>query len=306
MEIHQLEYFLAIAQYRSFSKAALEISVSQSTLSQQIQKLEEELGVTLFVREPRTVRLSPAGEEFQRYAAHILEEIQRCRVAMQDYAQFRRGQLRLGAIATIAYLGFHTVIREFIEAYPGVLVEMVEGTTDDLLRAMQAARVDAAFISAPFADGFAVQFYPLVEDEVVALLPAGHPLAHQASIRWRDLAGEKFLLLNASASFRNALLEACRASGFSPHILLSSNHEMVREFVEEAAGVCLMGRRIAQTLATPATAMVPVRPPVRRVNGLAVPRLRQLPPTTERFRDFVLSFSHHPTGMRARSANSAK
>lgn len=289
VEIHQLEYFLAVQRYHSFSKAALEHSVSQSTLSQQIQKLEDELGVTLFIREPRTVRLSPAGEEFRAHAERILEELKRCQEAMAEYAHFHKGCLRLGAIATISYLGFNLVIRAFIEAYPGMSVEILEATTDDLLRWLQEAKVDAAFISAPFLEEYPVQFYPLVEDEVVALVPGSHPLARRPSISWADLAQERLLLLSSSPSFRNALLNACRASGFTPHILLSSSHEMLRRFVEEVAGISLMGRRIAENLLTPNIALVPVEPAIRRESGLAVPRLRKIPATTELFRDFVLS-----------------
>ncbi|EPZ43596.1 LysR family transcriptional regulator [Alicyclobacillus acidoterrestris] len=118
MEIHQLEYFLAIDKYGSFSKAALELCVSQSSISQQIQKLEAEIGTRLFIREPRKVRLSPAGEEFRHYAQKIILDLEHCADAMQQFKQCTADRIRIGAIATMAYLGFDRIIKDFLDDIP--------------------------------------------------------------------------------------------------------------------------------------------------------------------------------------------
>lgn len=136
MEIHQLEYFLAVSTCMSFSTASMEINVSQSTLSHQIRKLEDELGVKLFIREPRSVRLSPAGEEFLEHTRKILAAIKTSQEAMQQYTNYIKGHLSIGAIPTIAYLGFNRIITKFIQSYPGISVEIHEANTDDLLQWM--------------------------------------------------------------------------------------------------------------------------------------------------------------------------
>ncbi|GEO25496.1 putative HTH-type transcriptional regulator YcgK [Alicyclobacillus acidoterrestris] len=290
MEIHQLEYFLAIDKYGSFSKAALELCVSQSSISQQIQKLEAEMGTRLFIREPRKVRLSPAGEEFRHYAQKIITDLEHCADAMQQFKQCAADRIRIGAIATMAYLGFDRIIKDFLERYPAVSAEVEEGTTDDLIHWLRESRIDAAFISAPTTNEQSVSFHPLVNDEVVALLPARHALANKPSIQLKDLADEKFLLAKSSTGFKRDMVQACHESGFNPNVILNSNHEILRHFVEEEMGVSLMGRRIARLLCSPNTAIVSIHPPLKRVSGLAIPSKRTISPTVKRFRDFVINY----------------
>ncbi len=113
MEIHQLEYFLAVEKYRNFSTASLEICVSQSTLSQQIKKLEDELGVKLFIRYSRSVRLTPAGEDFLVHAQRIVSEIQQSRETIQKYISFDKGSIKIGVFPNMACLGLNKIITSF-------------------------------------------------------------------------------------------------------------------------------------------------------------------------------------------------
>jgi LysR family transcriptional activator of glutamate synthase operon len=292
VEIHQLEYFLAVEKFQSFSAAALEICVSQSTLSQQIRKLEDTLGVKLFIRGPRQVRLTPAGEEFIIYARRITSEIQRAKEAMHEYTSFTKGHLRIGAIPTIGYMGFNKLITAFIKEYPGIALEIQEANTDDLLSRLYNKEIHVAFITAPYVADFDIDFYPLTSDEIVVLVPATHKLALSPVIDLWELSQEKFLMIRSSTGFRNTLIRACNECGFEPDIVLESSHvEMLKGFVEEGLGVAFMGHRVASCIATESTVIVRIRPPIQRQNGLAI--CSSVPLSTRLFRDFVLNNANY-------------
>jgi LysR family transcriptional activator of glutamate synthase operon len=292
MEIYQLEYFLAVERCRSFSAAALDICVSQSTLSQQIKRLEDELGVMLFVRGPRSVRLTPAGEDFVIHAKRILAEIQRSREAMHMYTNFNKGGIKIGAIPTIAYLGFNKIISNFMKNYPGIRIEIHEANTDDLLKLLQEKKINVAFITSPYSSDSEIDFYPFVTDRVAVMVSNSHPLANEIIIDLSDLSQENFLMIKSSSGYRQALIHACNQAGFEPRIILESSHvEMLRGFVEEGIGIALMGYRIAQCISSKSISIIPIRQVlVDRKNGLAIPRYRRLPLTVQLFRDFTLKY----------------
>ena len=120
MELHQLQYVLEVAKRRHFTKAAEEIGVAQSSLSQQITKLEEELGIKLFERTTRSVYPTPAGEEFLMYAKRILEDINTVKQSMQSHIGLTRGKITIGAITTLESIDFVALITAFHQTYPGL------------------------------------------------------------------------------------------------------------------------------------------------------------------------------------------
>lgn len=273
MEIHQLEYFLAVEKYKNFSAASLEISISQSTLSQQIKKLEEELGVKLFVRHPRSVRLTPAGEEFLVHARTIVSEIKQSRETVQKYTNFDKGYIKIGVFPHAEYLGLNKIIIDFIRCYPGIHVEIHTANTDDLLKELREKKIQAAFINSPFTGDYEIDFKPLMSDRVVMLASASHPLAKEEIIDLRVLAQENFLMVKTSSWLRNALLEVCNDAGFQPKIILDCSHvEMLRDFLEEGIGVTLLGSRVAQRLSNSKTSIVPIKQVLERQSGLAIPK----------------------------------
>lgn len=287
---------MAIKKYGTFSGASLEICVSQSSLSQQIHKLEEELGVKLFIRGSRVARLTPAGEEFSNYAQRIMTEIQNSRESMQEYTNFNKGHIKIGAIPTIGYLGFHRTIASFMQIYPGIQVELYEANTDDLLQWLHQKKINTAFITFPYMNDFNVDFYPLMDDKIVVLVSSEHPLADQSVIDLNDLTNEKFLMIKSSSGWRNSLVHACHECGFSPTVILdTSSVELLRSFVEEGIGVALMGHRIAQQVSTKLTSIVQLNQSMKRQNGLAILPDNRLPLATKLFRDFAIKYASSAT-----------
>ncbi|WP_102348830.1 LysR family transcriptional regulator [Bacillus sp. Marseille-P3661] len=289
MEIHQLEYFLAIEKYRSFSAASQEICVSQSTLSQQVKKLEEELGVKLFIRNSRTVNLSAAGKDFLIHAKRILSEVHYSKETMQKFTNFNKGKITIGTIPLMSYLGLNKLIANFAKSYPGFEVEIHSGSTNKLLEGLRKKDINAAFISTPYPIEFDIQFFPIVSEQVVLLTSANHRLAQYNKVDFADLSEETFLINNSTSAFTKILINECMSLGYKPAMINCGNYEMIKTFVEEGLGITLMGYSVAKNISNSKTKIVSLEQSLERQVGLALTKHNRLPITTSMFRDFTLN-----------------
>jgi len=285
MEIHQLEYVLALQKYMQFSLAAEEINISQPTLSHGIKKLEQELGVSLFTRNTRNVQLTPAGEEFVVYAKRILSEIDKAKNAMLAHANLDKGNIKVGAIPTITYLGITSVIAAFQKTYPGINMEISEEDTDVLIKKIHASELDAAFLNSTNISHDELEFHPLINDKLVLLVSASHDLARQKNVNLADLSAEKFMVVTG---LRNDFVNSCRLAGFEPNIVLVSIQALtVKELVEEGLGIAPFTSRIAKSFLSPRTTIVNFIPEIKRTIALAVAKHNKMI-TTQAFKDFIL------------------
>ncbi len=141
MEMHQLEYVLAVAKHHNFTRAAEEIKISQSSLSQQIHKLEVELGINLFVRTTRSVQLTPAGAEFVTHAKRIMSEVNEARRCIQDHVSIIKGQLTIGALAVIGHYNIPNLLSSFQDNFPGIRINIIEKQCEDSLSMLQASKL---------------------------------------------------------------------------------------------------------------------------------------------------------------------
>jgi len=181
MEMHQLRYVVAVARTKNFSRAAEQCHVSQPSLSQQIQKLEEELGGRLFDRLKREAKLTTAGEAFVRRAGRILEEVDAAKREAHDTRALLGGTLAIGVLPTIAPYLLPEVIARFNQRYPGVEVVIHEDTTARLLKLALGCDIDFAIASTPLPDArFEVK--ELFSEELLLAVPPGHPLATRRSV----------------------------------------------------------------------------------------------------------------------------
>lgn len=288
MEIHQLEYVLAVEKFRHFSRAAEEICISQSTLSQQIRKLEEELGIPLFERTTRNVHPTSAGKEFIVYAKRIMGEIERARQAMLEHNSLGRGKLVIGAIPIIGYLGITSAIAKFQKTYPGIELEIKEAGSDLLSKWLHETEIDVAFLTYRGQAG-GIDFSPLMEDEIVLITDHSHPLAQRKRIHLREAYGEKFLAIKSSSAMRSICEQACLAVGFQPTIIFESSQvETIIGMVEEGVGVALMTLRVAQYIPHTRISIIRLHQTLTRTTAIATPRQPHLPAATNAFRKFVL------------------
>ncbi len=240
MEIHQLRYFLAVARLAHFSRAAEACHVAQPSLSQQIKKLEDELGERLFERGRREVSLTPAGERLRAHAQRVLDELESARASVRDAGATIRGRVTLGALPTVAPYYLPHRLREFSRQFPEVEVVVHEDTTERLARAVLDKEIDTALVSLP-VERRGLESVELFDEPLLIALPEGHARAHQPHLTLADLEAEPFILMQEGHCLTGQALAFCRVQGFAPRVSFrSAQIETVRAFVAAGWGVSVV------------------------------------------------------------------
>lgn len=215
MELHQIRYFSAVARLGSFTKAAKECGVTQPTLSQQIAKLESDLGRVLFDRIGKTVRLSEAGLAFRDQAGRILAMVDDAKSSLAHDPE--AGSITIAAIPTIAPFLLPQVIRRFQVKCPKARVEVRELTTDEILREVELGELDLAVLALPVT-GDSIEVEKLFTEELLLVLPTLHPLAKQKTIGIKDIAHEKLILLHDAHCLSGETMQFCSSHHIQPLI----------------------------------------------------------------------------------------
>jgi LysR family hydrogen peroxide-inducible transcriptional activator len=221
MELQQLRYLCAIADTGSFSRAAERCRVAQPSLSQQISKLEDELGTRLFDRLGRSVRLTDAGRTFLPHARNVLHQTELARSEVDGRRRDARGTVIVGVIPTIAPYYLPERIAAFMRRFPESTLRIVEETTPVLVESLRTLAIDIAILSLPLKHRD-FEITPLLTERLYAALPLDHPRAGAASISLRELRDERFVLLRDSHCFREIALAACRRAHLDPRITFES------------------------------------------------------------------------------------
>jgi LysR family transcriptional regulator, hydrogen peroxide-inducible genes activator len=240
MEMHQLRYVVAVAHAGNFSRAAEQCHVSQPSLSQQIQKLEEELGERLFDRMKREVKLTPHGESFLRRAVRVLEEVDTAKREAKDATDLLHGTVTLGVLPTIAPYLLPEVITEYIEKYPRVEIVVQEDTTVHLLKLLVACEIDFALASQPIWDA-RLEVRELFSEELLLALPPGHPLTRKRTVGASDLEGQALIVMKEGHCLGDQVLNFCDRSDLHPNISFrSAQLETIQSLVCAQMGLSLI------------------------------------------------------------------
>lgn len=289
MELHQLQYVVAVDKYQHFSLAAESINVSQPTLSHQIKKLEKELGVELFVRTTRSVKPTPAGKEFIVYAKRILADVENAKNAMLSHIDLNKGHLKIGVALNITYLGITSLIAQFKKQYPGIEINLWEESSEILLKKIDEYEIDVAFVNTPFIPQENFTFHHLFGDQFVLLVSRGNKLAKRKNVPLALLAEEKFILYKKmGAGTRQEFIRMCHEAGFQPDIIFESSFiDTMKGLVEEGVGSLLCTKHVALSLLNEQTAIVQFEPVIKRHMGFAVST--NLHPAAKAFKDFILA-----------------
>ncbi|MFM8273011.1 MAG: LysR family transcriptional regulator [Gemmata sp.] len=219
MEIHQLRYFVAVAETGSFTRAAEREGVTQPTLSEQIMRLEGKkhgLNRRLFDRLGRKVVLTDAGHELLNHAQAILAAVKEAERAVRDSAE--GGSLRVGAIPTVAPFLLPTTVTNFRKAHPTVQLQLKEDLTERLLADLLAGELDVALMAMPVRDE-RLHVEKLFAEPLVMALPAQHRLAAKTEVRLADVLEEPFILLDDMHCFGDQVLSLCRRGGLEPRVV---------------------------------------------------------------------------------------
>ena len=201
MNLRALNYFVKLADLRHFSKAAEACFVSQPTLSTQIKKLEDELGVQLVERSPKNIMLTPVGEDIAERARQVLADIEQLRQVARRSGNPAQGTLRLGLFPTLAPYFLPHVVPNLRRKYPQLSLQLAEEKTDDILKMLQRGELDAALLALPIADD-GLETEILFEEPFVLALPSDHELASADRVRLEDLDGRELLLLEEGHCLR--------------------------------------------------------------------------------------------------------
>ena len=224
MELRQLRSFLAVARLRHFTRASRELHIAQPALSQQIRRLEAELGVDLLWRTSRRVRLTEAGEVLAVRAQRALAELDSAVAELQELGGLVHGRLTVGALPAVGPLDPPALLASFHAAHPGIDLFLREETADEVLALLRSDELDLA-ISFVDPEGSAADVGRVVlfEEELVLVVARDHPLAARDQVRPADLAGEALIVTTPGSAIRRTIEQALAATGVSARIAFESN-----------------------------------------------------------------------------------
>ncbi len=272
MELHQLEYFVAVAEEASFTRAAARVHVAQPGVSAQVRRLESELGQRLLDRSGRTVRLTEAGSAVLPFARAALDAVANARLAVDELAGLVRGQVTVGMVSGCALPVLAELLATFHKQYPGVAIALTEDNSDRLLEMLNDGRLDLALIgSAGEPEDQGISTAVLIDEELVAAVPPGHPLASAGTITIKALRDVPLVCLPRGTGVRAALDAACAAAGFEPRIVFEASAlPMVVTMAAQGLGLAVVPASVANTADAPV--IVPIKnPEVRSRLELAWP-----------------------------------
>ncbi len=288
MELRQLRYFAAVAEQRHFTRAAETLHVAQPALSQQIRRLEQELGLTLLDRTSRSVRVTEAGEAVLRRARRALGEVDAIVPDLDALRGLRTGRVLVGAIQSLGPYDLAGLLAAFQAVHPGIDLILREETTQEMLALLAADELDLAIasIDPPPPSEFDTQ--RVYDEDLVLAVHPGHPLAGRARLALVDLPDEPFILFREGSGLRATTERALATAGLAPRARLESTElSRVRALVARGLGVAIMPRSETSPPG-PRVAAIALGPPaLRRHVGLVWRRERRHPPAAEAFLGFA-------------------
>jgi DNA-binding transcriptional LysR family regulator len=248
VQFQQLQYFVAVAETRHFTRAADLVHVAQPSLSQQIKALERELGADLFLRARGNITLTDAGEALLPLARRILADADTARHEVLELVQLRSGRVRLGATPSLCTGLLPDVLRAFHDRYPGIRLLIEEGGSHDLVRELARGALDLALVVLPLpTPSPALTTVELLrEDLVVVSSPEAPAPGRGRTVRIADLEGERLVMFRHGYDLRELTVAACRAEGFEPDFAVEGGEmDAVLGFVRAGLGVAVVPRMVA-------------------------------------------------------------
>jgi LysR family transcriptional regulator, transcription activator of glutamate synthase operon len=292
LELRQLQYFVKVAKLQHVTQAAEELHVAQSAVSRQIHRLEEELGVRLFMQKGRNVQLTPVGQLFLRRAESLLTDLDRAVMEIHEFLDPEVGEIRLGFPHSHGYHIVPRVVSAFRKLHPNVKFRFRQGMYASLIRDVAEGEVDLAFISPYPEKNDLVTGEIILTEELLAILPDNHPLAMEDAIDLEQLKEETFVLFSPGYSLRSLVWDACLQAGFTPKIGFEGEEtDTIRGLVAAGMGVSLLPEMALYQTSAMMPAVVKVRHPhVVRTVGLIRRNGEKLPTVAQMFHVFLLDY----------------
>ena len=278
MTIEQLEFFKEAVKQPTFLDAAETLHISQSSLSKQIQKMEQELGVSLFDRTGRKAKLTPAGEYFYR---EILPFIGQYHQIVRGLSQFRdMSSLKIGTLPILALYHLDSALKQFMSLHPEISCTICEAEEEQLMRDFSDGLYDLIISRETMFNSSHYCVFPIAQYELIAALSASHPLAGRRNIRLKELSGENFILMNPYTSIYQSSIRELKKAGINFHLLRTARAESILSSVAIGEGVSLLARKNFEVFRHADVIPVSLDPPVRLTAVAAYrpdsPRCREL------------------------------
>jgi DNA-binding transcriptional LysR family regulator len=253
MELRHLRTIAAVAKHRSLTKAGDELYLTQSAVSQQISRLEHELGVEVFRRTSRRVELTAEGRVILGYAQRVLAEVDGMRSELEEITGLLRGELHIGGVYPTGPYDLFGMLADFRAAHPGVAIHMGEATQDDVLTALRADELDCAFTALEpdaLGDEFAATL--LWEDEFVVALAPGHPLCEHREVTFEELAAEDLISYRDNSALRRRVERQLGERNLEPRdAFVCTEMAAVRGLASKGLGVAVIPRSVAEQPGAP-------------------------------------------------------
>lgn len=240
MNLRDLKYLVAVANHGHFAKAAKESFVSQPTLSVQIKKIENELGVQIFERGSKKFLVTAVGKEIIKKSEVILREAEEIKILAKNSKDSFSGEVRIGAFPTLASYFFPQAIPPLSKKFPRLKLLLVEEKTEILIKKLCDGEIDAAFLAMPVSDS-SFEVRKIFSEPFLLAVPQNHQLAKKKKIRQKDLKGKNLMLLEDGHCLRSQALEICALLGaFEKQDFRATSLETLRQMVASGAGITLM------------------------------------------------------------------
>jgi len=287
INVDGLRTFLAAARHEHLGQAAETLHADQSTVSRKIARLEQEVGVPLFERIGRQIRLTPAGERFVPRAERLLDDL---RDAVADAARavsVETGEVRVGFLHTIGLRWLPEQLARFLDSHPGVRFTLREGTSTEVVAGVVGGDFDLGILGPPPTNRRELEVLPLFRERVAVVVPAGHRLVGRTSCTLRDLADEPLILPRSRTGLRKIVDDAFARESLPERVAYEGDDfTIVQGMVEAGLGTTLL----PMPLPVPSTrvAVIPLRqPPIARTMALCWDRRRTLPPAAALFAEHL-------------------
>ncbi len=295
MELDLFKSFLAVAEARSFSRAARTVHSTQPTLSRQIARLETDLGTRLFERYGRHVELTFNGQLLLPLAQAIVARTEDAIRLMKEQAGAGASTVRFGAVGNVFALVLTPIFVSFLATYPRVTVDLIEKDDAALEEAVISGELDCAVIT-PWGSSRAATQYLLTE-EILLVVPQGHKLAHYPAVPLEMLAHESILLPRATMNAGNLVVDAFRRAGFEPKFSYRANYpELTKALIRRGLGVAPMPKMLAAPETLDGLVAIPFEKPLSRDLVFIYPRDRPVTAVVRALMAHVRAAVQHPPG----------
>ena len=295
VELRQIQYFIEVAKREHVTEAAVHLHVAQSAVSRQIFNLESELGVDLFLREGRNVKLTQIGKIFLDHVEQAVTVLDNAKREIAEYLDPAQGTIRIGFPSSLATYTMPTAISAFRERYPNVKFQLKQGAYYHLIDLVTKGEIDMALLGPVPMKEKKVKGSILFTESLVALLPSDHRMAHLKTLKLSQLQEEPFILFPEGFILREIIVDACKKLDFCPNVAFEGEDiDAIKGLVSAGLGMTIIPEITIFDCLPRKTVMIPIaKPSVDRTVGVIIPRERSLLPTQNLFYHFLMDFFAH-------------